>query len=121
MEHPRTREHDSHEDDACPWIDGSGNRPIQSGLAVSTDEPENGTNEVEFESLAERHHVSYPANKSMNGDIEPTSNGILWRVFPCLKSVTMAEIVRGLPVVEYLITILNRRVKSSEDVHSSKE
>lgn len=52
----------------------------------------------------------------MKGNVEPASDSIVRGVLPSLKTVAMAEIVGRLPVVEGLITILDRSECGGDEV-----
>lgn len=57
----------------------------------------------------------------MKSNIEPTSNGIVGRIFPGLQTVAMRQVVRGFPVVEGLVTVLNGREEGSREVRCEKD
>jgi hypothetical protein len=45
----------------------------------------------------------------MKSNIEPTPNRVFRRIFPGLKAVSMIQVMGWFPVIENLITVLNRR------------
>lgn len=56
----------------------------------------------------------------MQTDVKPTPNGIVGRVFPCLETVAMAQVVRRFPVVEGLVAILDRSKQGGNQVRAEK-
>ena len=56
----------------------------------------------------------------MQANIKPAPDGIDRRVLPGLHTVAMIEVVRGLPEVVNLITVLNWRIQGSKGVSSEE-
>lgn len=69
----------------------------------------------------ERQKPSEAPDDGMNSDIEPASNCIVWRVFPCLQAIAVAQVVSWLPVIECLVTVLNGRVCGGHKINSEEE
>jgi len=45
----------------------------------------------------------------MYRDVQPAPDGVVGRVLPRLETVAMAEVMGGFPIVESLVTVLDRR------------
>lgn len=65
--------------------------------------------------------LSEATNEGMDGDIKPASDGIFGRVLPRLQAVSMAKVMRRLPVVERLITVFNWRIYCRYEIGTEKE
>lgn len=57
----------------------------------------------------------------MENDVEPASNRVVWGVLPGLEAVAMADVVCWLPVVERLVTVLNRGEEGGDEVGSEED
>ena len=55
-----------------------------------------------------RKYSAHISDNSVEDDVEPTADSIVWRIFPRLKTIAMRQVVSRLPVIERLIAILNR-------------
>lgn len=57
----------------------------------------------------------------VQGDIEPAADGVVGRVLPRLQAIAVREIVRGFPVVEGLIAVLNGRKEGGDQAGSQED
>jgi hypothetical protein len=107
VEHAGTEYDDCEEQEADARIEGSTDRRVKSGLTSRTEERHKHTDHVEFSGLRLDKKRTQLAHRGVKRDIEPASNGVNWRIFPCLKTISMSEIMGWFPKVEDLITVLN--------------
>lgn len=63
---------------------------------------------------------SEASNQCMDGDIKPTPQCIIGRVFPCLQTISSTHIMCWLPVVESLIAVLYGRIEGCEQIDCEK-
>ena len=97
------------------------NRSEKTRLTVCAGEAKTNTDEVELEGAFPMKHRRGAAGYGMYEDVEPASNGIFWRVFPCLQAIAVVEVVRRLPIVEDFVTVLDWSVQCSDGVDCCKE
>jgi hypothetical protein len=127
MVHARTEHHGEDEEKCNAWVEGPCDHRVEPCLAHSTDDRQEGTQEVELCSLRpskteepKRHHPE-PDNQCMDASVCPAADSILRGVLPRLKSIAMIQIVCRLPVVEHFVTVLNGRVQGSYDIGCSED
>ena len=90
-------------------------------MAKGTGQGQGGPDEIELKALCRREQRSKFADNCMDNNVEPASESKLGRVFPCLQPIATVQVVGGLPVVEDLIAVLDRRIECSKNVHSSED
>lgn len=57
----------------------------------------------------------------MQRDIKPAADGIVGRVLPRLQAVAVRQVMRGLPVIECFVAVLDRRIRGGNQVRDEKD
>lgn len=50
----------------------------------------------------------------MEDDVEPATDAVLRRIFPCLQAIAMRQVMQRFPVIESLVTVLDRCISCSQ-------
>lgn len=56
----------------------------------------------------------------MYDDVQPTPDGKFGRVLPRLKSIPTVKVMGRLPVIENLVTVLNRRIQCCQYIEGGE-
>jgi hypothetical protein len=127
MVHARAEDHSEDEEEChagvkCPRYDR-----VQTRLACRADKGQDGAQEVELCNLclgkrkATQWEEAQLDDERVESRIRPAPDGILGRVLPRLQSIAVVEVVRRLPVVEDLVTVLDGREKGSGNIGSGED
>lgn len=134
MEVAGARDSGDEKENGYPAIEGETDDFEQDCLAQRADKGEAISDKVELGDLAARQvrlgvcsatgmaHLAglreqpaRVADDGMEGYVQPAPDGKLRRVLPRLKAVSVGQVVRGLPVVERLIAVLDWRKQGGDD------
>jgi len=116
IEHARTERNDHQIDDRNPAIQRTANGRKQARLGHRAHDSQHDPKKVKLQPLRPGQEVAQLGRNGMNDNVEPAPDGEFRRVLPRLESVSMAEVVQGLPVVEHLVAVLDWRVGCGEEV-----
>lgn len=112
MIHAGTGDHNKREEDGNSRVEGPCNSRIEACFAEGTHQPEHKPEEVELGDFGanERQEAAELDDDCMDAGVCPAADCIVGGVLPSLQAISMIEIMCGLPVVEYLVAILDRCV-----------
>lgn len=121
MENARTECNDHQVDDSNSGVQRTGDDREQARFGSSTDKCQEGSKEIEFKARRPAQEIAQLSRNGMDDDVEPAPDSKLRRVLPGLESVSMIEIMQGLPVIEHLIAILNGCISCSKDMRQQAQ
>lgn len=122
MEVARAKDQGHDEEDTNTRIERQADGSPHQCLAEGACKRQDISDEVELGRLGRsREEAADVARDSMERDVEPASDGIIGRVLPGLEAIAMAQIVGRLPVVEGLVTVLDRSEGSGDKVRDQED
>ena len=84
----------------------------ETSLAECTDKPKDEPQEIEFQVLGSlKDQSATEHDDGVDPSVSPRSDRVDWRILPCLESMAIGKVMRWFPVVEDLVTILDRMIE----------
>lgn len=114
MKHTRRGSHNDEKRDCDPWIQRRGDLGEEASLTKRTNESKDEPYEIELQILGLLNdHAAAKDNDGVDSCIGPRSDGIYWRVLPCLEAMAIGEVMCWFPVVEDFVAVLDWMVQRS--------
>lgn len=121
MEHARTESDNHHEQEPYSGTEGSTDCRVEPCFTRRAEGSQNESNYVERRDFVTKDQRTGFSHDCMKRDIQPASDRIDRRIFPCLESVSIVDVMRWFPEIEHLVAILNRSKKGRNGIRNETD